>query len=177
MEKAFYEAFSNPGTMFAGDPISAGVNAIVSIGSSYASYKQKQEEYRQELDDSMWEIKKDEMTMLTSMRADFLHAYWEIMKRRNIPDKKRLTEKQLTNYIEILKDNDGGRRYRKLGRIKDDFYAYPPFWYYYGMSASEVDNKGAVLASYNTFEDVHQGFFREDTFYSSVLMNKIQLLD
>jgi tetratricopeptide (TPR) repeat protein len=177
LERAFYKAFSNPGPMFVGDPISASVSALVSIGSSYANYKQMQEQYREELDDALWEIEKDEMTILTSLRADFLHTYWEIMKRRNIPDKKRLTEKQLSNYIEVLKDGVKDRRYRKLERIQNDYFAYPPFWYYYGNTANGLKKTKKALSFYETFVDIHQGFFREDVIYSSVLMNKIQLLD
>ena len=177
MERAFYEAFSNPGSLMAADPISAGVNALVSIGSSYASYRQKQEEYREELDDSVWELKKDEMTRLTSLRAEFLRVYWQIMRDREIPDKKRLTEKQLTNYIEILKDKDLKRQFRKLDRIKSNFSAYPPFWYYYGKVAQDIGDKKTAIMAYRKFESIHRGFFREDTFYTSVLMNKITLLD
>ena len=177
MEAAFYEAFSNPGPIFAGDPLSAGISALVNIGSSYANYTQKQKQYQEELDSSMWEIKKDEKKELTSLRADFLRAYWSIMKRRSIPDKRRLTEKQLTAYIQTLKDNDKQRQFRKLERVSGNFLAYPPFWYYYGKVAQEIGDYKTALEAYETFQKIHQGFFREDSFYTSVLMNKIQLLD
>ena len=177
---AFYSSFSGVTNIIyvgGGNPYAMAAAAVTQIGGAYANYRNNLVEYREELDDELWKLEKEAIEQLNDIQKRFLRNSWLLMQKREIPDIWRLTDLQLSEYVDILKDEDVSRKLRKLERRTKYFEAYPPYWYYFGLTSLESNRKPEAIQSFNKFEDVHKGFFREDNVYISVLMNKVVLMD
>ena len=74
----------------------------------------------------------------------------EISDSYKFDDKYRLTESQISQYNSILMDSIPLRKYERLDSIKDNFEAYPPFWYYFANAAMDVVN---VYKNETAFDD------------------------
>jgi len=178
VSNAFYSSFSGLATIpTGGNPFVAAATTLMNVGSAYANYRNNTELYRRQLKKSTWELDKKVITTINDVRKDFITSYWILMKRYKIPDQWRITEKQMDQYITVLKDTDSGRKFRNLQRLEDAFQAYPPFWYYLGEAAQDLKEYKYALKAYARLESSQKGFFREDNVYASALMNKISLLD
>jgi hypothetical protein len=127
------------------------------------------------------------------LRRDLFEAAWRLSERYDFPDEYRLTEKQITQYNEILLDPDPLRRYERLDVINHIFEAFPPYWYYKGTTAREIWNlyeetnieiagkyKTKSLLDYEKFNEVYQEdmeLMREDVIAASCFIEHIGLLD
>ena len=106
VSNAFYSSFSGvTNVVFAGgaNPYAIAAAALTQVGGAYASYRKNLEEYREELDDKMWQLEKGAIEQINDIQKSFLRNSWVIMKKREIPDSWRLTDSQLNEYVEILK--------------------------------------------------------------------------
>jgi chorismate mutase len=180
VRNALYESIgnlANPSVIMSVNPVIMAATMAVNIGSAYANYRNNMEVYKRVIDRQLWELNKSAILELNDVRKEFLSSYWKLMKKYDIPDKWRLTEKQMKFYLEAVKDKDPNRRLRQLKRLEGEFEAYPPFNYYLGQTAQELKLHETALKAYDKFESGQIGFFREDSLYSSTLMNKIQLLN
>jgi tetratricopeptide (TPR) repeat protein len=178
--KAFYASFSGlPRAVSAAgfNPYAIATKTLIHLGSAYSNYRKNMQEYRKTMNKALWELDKKAIIQLNEARKNFLSSYWKLMKKYGIPDKWRLTEKQMGFFMTVLKDEDPERKLRQLIRLENDFEAYPPFWYYLGQAAQDINQNDMALKAYEKFEQIQKGFFREDNFYSSVLMNKIELIN
>lgn len=151
--------------------------AITQVGSVYFNYRDNKKNYDIFKDQQEAQIDEQMLQRLNDQRKEFFNASWELIQRYEFPDKWRLTEEQIFNYIDILKDDHKGRRYRKLLRKIDEFQAYPPFWYYLGKTAQDIDKPEEALKYYTKFSETQKGIFRKDPFLISVNMNTISLLN
>lgn len=178
MENAIYSAVGRSGiTVVSGNPLVLAGQAVFSVGMSYFNYQKNIAQYKEALEKSKWELKKEELEYLNYIRKSFFEASWRLIQKYNFPDEWRLSEKQINEYIDILKDTDSERKFRKLRRIEDSFQAYPPFWYYFGKTAQDIQNTAYALECYKIFETKQKGIFRCDPYYASVCMNRITLYD
>ena len=177
---AFYSSFCDVGNIIyvgKGNPYTMVSVALTQIGGAYANYRKNISEYRDELDEKMWKLEKNAIEQINDIQKNFLRSSWNVMKKREIPDKWRLTDIQLVEYVNTLKDEDIERRLRKLRRMSEYFNAYPPYWYYFAIAALDAAKKTDATEALLRFDKIHQGFFREDHIYTSALMNRILLLD
>lgn len=64
-----------------------------------------------------------------------------------------------TKKRKLLQDTDDVRKFERLDAIKHKFAAYPPFWYYFGNTATNgklcyiffyIRRYGFLLSGYNT---------------------------
>lgn len=178
LSNAFYSSFSSVTSIpLSGNPYALAATALVQAGSAYVNYRNNMEMYKRQLDRSIWELDKKAILSINDIRKDFLKSYWVIMRRYNIPDRWRITEKQMHQYMSILKDTDPGRKFRNLQRLENSFQAYPPFWYYLGQAAQDLHNHSYAIRAYQRLKSNQMGFFREDNIYASALMNETSILD
>ena len=63
----------------------------------------------------------------------------------------------------------------RLTRLKDDFEAYPPFWYQVGLAAQEAGNAPLALQYYKRYEERAIPVLREDQDYVMLCMHRIML--
>ncbi len=155
------------------NPMQMAASLVVSVGSSYMSYKSTQSNLQSGLDKSKWKLKKDEISELNDIRKDFLLTYWQIMKKYNMPDKWRITEKQFTRFVNILKDPDNDKKQRQLLRMKNEMSVFPIYWYELSIVAHQNKNKEIELNAIEEYEELDDRLLRHNSNYSLMLANKI----
>lgn len=158
------------------NPYTTILNAVLNVGSFYFNYRSQMEDYKKEQEEKVWKIEAKTLQGLNNFYKKLLKYSWELMRRYNFPDEWRLDEKQLSDYIAILKENDLKLRYRKLERIENGFQKFPPYWYYRGQAAQEIGNKAEALRCFNQFQLIHQGILRKDPYAASTAMCKTVLM-
>jgi len=179
IDKAVSSSFAQIGSGLYGasDPYSASMILLAKIGSTYFQIQNIRSNAKYDLDKEKWEIEKDTLDALNEHRKDMFRTSWDLIKRYKYPDIWRIAEEQVNSLIETMKDKDPARRQRKLKRLEKYFEKFPPFWYYYGKTAHELENVEVALQRYNQFEEIRKGIFRHDILYASMCMNRISLLD
>lgn len=163
---------TNPLSMY-----SLGFSLILNVGDQAFNYRDNIDSYRTIIDNEIWKLEREQENRLTNLRKQFLSHYWILMRRHGIPDDWRISEDQFSNYLDILKDHDNARKYRRLERIKGEFHAYPPFWYHLGRTAQQLDLLHEARSAYDFFLENHIDYLRDDSILTSVLLNRIQLYD
>lgn len=159
------------------DPISMGISLVTSAGSAYMTYKDGQKNAKKGFDKNKWKLKKDTISELNEIRKDFLLTYWKIMKKYNMPDKWRITERQFTRFVTILKDNNINKKYRQLLRMKKEMSVFPTYWYELSLVAHKLDKKDDELQAINEYEILNDKLLRHNSYYSLMLANKISYYD
>ncbi len=114
------------------------LNIATTVGLSYMNYRKRKASYILERDYDKWNLERAAIDQLNSLQRELFDTSWRLADTYHFDDKFRLTERQIKQYNEILKDPNPARRYERLASIKDNFCAYPPFWYFLGHAAMEV---------------------------------------
>lgn len=156
--------------------VSAAVSAVSSMGSMYVNYQRQIEEYLSENEEMIEALGDEKLNSINAIRKDLLTASWNIVKKYNIDDQYRLTEKQINEFVESVKSGGEEVQYRKLARLLRDnaaFQYFPPFWYYYALSNKE--NETFFLDCTDEFLQTHRPIFRKDPLWASVLMERLRL--
>ena len=184
VEDAFYDAIaeglSGGGSRLftSGNPWMAAAGVLQQAGGSYFSYRANVRHYQGDLEESLWKLDDDTYAALMTFRIEFMKDCWTLMHKRygnSIPDAFRLSEKQIDEYLNVLKDDNIGRRFRRLASMQSAFKAYPPFWYYLGADAQHLGRTNDADVCYANFEAIRQPLYRRDDFYSSVCLNRVAL--
>ncbi len=158
------------------NPFSAVSSAVYGVGSGYFNYRKNISAYKQQEDESLWQIEQQVISDLNNIRKRFFSTTVNLTNKYSWPDEYRLSEEQVNDYVEALKDTEPERRYRKLERMQNDFSVFPPFWYYLGLAAQENNNKTKALECYSKFEETSKGIFRKDPLLAAMSINRLVLL-
>jgi tetratricopeptide (TPR) repeat protein len=175
--KAFTNSISNFKKVKTVNPAGLAAVFVGSIGDASNDYMNSMDVYKEELDEGIWELKKDQIKQLNVVRKQFLMYYWKLMKKYDIPDKWRITEERFKHLIEILTDDDLARKYRRLEKVSTQYEAYPVFLYYYGKTAHDLKLFEEAKAIYERYIENNPKYFRNDYIYANVLLNHLQLLN
>ena len=108
------------------------------VGIGYMNYRKVKAEIQLDKERKDWELEASAIEQFNGLRRELFDTAWRLSDTYKFEDSFRLTEKQIKQYNTILMDTDPIRRYERLNAIKDNFKAYPQFWYYFGHSASEI---------------------------------------
>ena len=118
--------------------IAAGVLALA--GTAAVRYKSERDKAKLENEIEEWELEKSALEQLHNLRRTLFETAWRLAEKYKFPDRYRLTEKQIKVYNDILSEPDSLNRFERLNLIRDNFEAYPLFWYYLGRAALETAN-------------------------------------
>lgn len=139
MKNAIWSAVPNFGLIVAGgNPVTMAISLASQVGIGYMNYRRNKAEYGTEHEKQMWQLQKTAIEQFNGLRRELFDTAWRLADTYNFPDSYRLTEKQITQYNKILMDQDEVRKYERLDSIKDNFEAYPPFWYFIGNAANYI---------------------------------------
>ena len=190
MKNAIWNAVPSVGFIFAsGNPVTFLTSLASQVGIGYMNYRKAKAENKFEYEKQLWELHRAAIEQFNGLRRELFDTAWRLVDAHDIPDAYRLTERQVTQYNEILMDSDAFRRYERLDTIKDKFVAYPPFWYFFGNTANELaqTTTGELSAYYSDaaklyFEVFIRAFgacdlLRENQIASSCALEYIDLLD
>ena len=192
MKNAIWSAVPNFGVILAGGPnpwaIATALAAQVGIG--YMNYRKEKANNQLEYDKQKWQLQRSAIEQFNALRRELFTTAWRLADKYNFKDEYRLTEKQITQYNDILMDENIFRKYERLYAIKENFEAYPPFWYYLGNAANAVAQeyfeedktvynkyKKLALESFNQYWKVNNlPLLRKDDIAASCALEHIDLL-
>lgn len=190
-----------------GNPWAIAAGAAAMIGVAAVNYKSQRDKAKLENELDEWQLERSALEQLHNLRRTLFETAWRFAEKYNYPDEYRLTEKQIAIYNDIIKNPDPQTRYESLWLIRDNFRAYPIFWYYLGRAALETSdafrpdsaegagkrqlaygNGDVVLCgeyrkkafdAYETFKKCHLGneLMREDLVAASAYLDHAQLCD
>ncbi|MDX9974283.1 MAG: hypothetical protein RBU21_14965 [FCB group bacterium] len=161
----------------AATPVQMACQAILVTAWGTTNRAKALAKYDKEMTEKVLTLKADELKRLAELRTAFFGTEYTLWKRYGLQDRLNLKEVQMEQYIRVLQDDDPARRLARLERLKDDFEAYPPFWYQIGLAAQMANNPTLALAYYRRFDDVAAPVLREDPDRVAVSMHRIVLLN
>lgn len=188
VRNAIWSAVPNFGMLIAGGNLmTAGVAIATQIGMGYMNYRNNRNEYQGERERKLWQLQKAAIEQFNGLRRELFDTAWRLADKYEFPDKYRLTERQITNYNEILQDPNIIRRYERLDAIKEYFEAYPPFWYYLGSVANKIYRerkdlecnhyKAMAISAFEKYWKINeQGLLREDQVAAGCALEYIDIL-
>ena len=139
MKNAIWSAVPNIGFILStGNPVVFATSLASQVGIGYMNYRKTKAANKLDYEKQQWELRKTAIEQFNGLRRELFDTAWRLVDAHEIPDEYRLTERQVTQYNNILMDPDAFRRYERLDSIKDNFIAYPPFWYFFGNTANEL---------------------------------------
>ena len=171
--------------------IATGVSLASQVGIGYINYRRNKAEYSLQRDKKLWQLKRAAIEQFNFIRKELFDTAWRLADKYQFADSYRLTEKQIKRYNEILKDPDILSRYERLESIKDNFEAYPPFWYFIGNAANYISNDKTIKLSdtsrtefrrlaleyFDKFEFIDQSsILREDVISASCALEHAEIL-
>lgn len=138
MKNAIWSAIPGIGLFVGKNPVSLVMSLASQVGIGYMNYRKQKAENNLLREKQEWQLRRSAIEQFNGLRRELFDTAWRLVDAYDIPDEYRLTERQVTQYNEILMDADAFRRYERLDSIKDKFIAYPPFWYFFGNTANEL---------------------------------------
>lgn len=193
MKNAIWSAVPNFGVIIAGGNFFTAAVALASqVGIGYMNYRKAKAGIELEKEREEWQLQRAAIEQLNGLRRELFDASWRLADKYEFPDEYRLTERQITQYNEILMDVDNVRKYERLESVQLYFEAYPPFWYYFGHAANEIAQdaeRDKNVEVYNKYKELALSHFkaymqknkyallREDQITSSCALEYIDLLD
>lgn len=139
VKSAIWTAIPNMGLLLAtGNPIAMGITIASQVGIGYMNYRRNKAEYQAQREKKLWELKEHQLNQLNHFRQRIFEAAWILADTYNFPDKYRLTTTQIHEYNLALIEQNAIKRYEKLNIMRNQFMAYPQFWYQIGSTANSV---------------------------------------
>lgn len=190
-----------------GNPWAIAAGAAAMIGVAAVNYKSQRDKAKLENEIDEWQLERSALEQLHNLRRTLFETAWHFAEKYNYPDSYRLTEKQISVYNDIIRNPDPQTRYESLWLIRDNFKAYPMFWYYLGRAALETSDafrpdanagerkrqiaygagdrmlqeayRKKAIDAYETFKKCHLGneLMREDVVAASAYLDHAQLCD
>lgn len=117
------------------------------VGLGYMNYRKTKAENDLEFESNQLELEYTAIEQLNAIRTQLFITSWRIADKYDFPDNYRLTEKQINQYNDILMDSNAARRFSRLFSIRQNFIAFPPFWYYLGAAANSIIHTDSELYS------------------------------
>ncbi len=166
------------GIHFTANPYTTLSSGILSAGSLYFNYRDQIESYKETKEEQIFVLKKNTIREIGDFQINLLGDSWELLKIYKAFIKKdwRLTQNIIENYSLVLKEKDPETRLRRLERIENHFEMYPPYWYYRGRTAMELNDSKEAEKCFDYFEKIYIPFNLQDPYVASLAMCRIVLL-
>lgn len=140
IKNAIWNAIPSFALVAFGDPYTFAMSMIASVGMGYMNYRKEKANTLTEREEQEWTLQRSAIEQFNALRRELFDTAWRLSDSYEFDDKYRLTESQISQYNSILMDSIPLRKYERLNSIKDNFEAYPPFWYYLANAAMDVVN-------------------------------------
>ena len=150
IKNAIWNAIPSFALVAFGDPYTFAISMIASVGMGYMNYRKEKANILTEREEQEWTLQRSAIEQFNALRRELFDTAWRLSDSYEFDDKYRLTESQISQYNSILMDSIPLRKYERLNSIKDNFEAYPPFWYYLANAAMDVVN---VYKNETAFDD------------------------
>lgn len=188
IKNAIWSAVPNASVIMGGSPLAVAVSLASQVGTGYMNYRKTKASLILAKEKNEWQLQQSAMEQLNGLRRELFETAWRLADTYQFPDEYRLTERQITQYNQILLDVDPLRRYERLLYVENNFKAYPPFHYYIGHAANEVSNSFSntpeIQDSYRNKAQAHfkqlldltgQNILREDQILAACALEYFEL--
>lgn len=138
LKNAIWSAVPSLSVVVSGNPVAIALSLATQIGTGYMNYRKEKINSKSDKEDAEIELQITAIEQLNALRRELFTTAWRLADEYDFDDELRLTEKQIKQYNEILRDSDEYRKYARLESVSDKFHAYPPFWYFYGHTANYI---------------------------------------
>lgn len=139
MKNMIWSAIPNFGLIVAGgNPVTMAISLASQVGIGYMNYRREKANTALDKERKDMELQITALEQFNALKRELFTTAWRLADEYQFPDKYRLTEKQIRQYNAILMDADEVRKFERLEAIRDNFQAYPPFWYYLGHTANYI---------------------------------------
>ena len=163
MKTAIWSAVPNCGAILAcSDPAAMLLTLVTQVGTGYMNYRRAKAEAGREKEKAEWELHKAAIEQFNGLRRELFTTAWKLADSYGFPDAWRLTESQITQYNQILKDPKLSRKLARLEDIENKFQAYPQFWYFKGNAAlnlSREDSQAVFGDALDTARKSYEQYF------------------
>lgn len=191
MKNAIWSAIPNLNVIVAGGPAAIAFSLATQVGIGYMNYRKEKNNVLSEKEKEELELRITAIEQFNALRRELFTTAWELAEEYEFDDRLRLTEKQIKQYNEILKDQDELRKYVRLEAIQDKFEAFPPFWYFFGHTAAYIagnkvikledwereEYKRRAKEHFGEYEKLNKfNILREDQMTASFALEYIDLL-
>ena len=191
MKNAIWSAVPSLNVVVSANPAAIALALVTQIGSGYMNYRKEKASAGSDKEDAEIELEITAIEQLNSLKRELFTTAWRLADEYDFEDEWRLTEKQIKQYNDILIDCDELRKYERLDAIKDNFSAYPPFWYFIGNAANSIaksqeldltaetrqEFKRIALSHFEKYEEVSENsILRQDQLNSSCALEHAELL-
>lgn len=193
MKNAIWSAIPSVGAIFTtANPVAMGITLATQVGIGYMNYRRNRASYQLGREKEYWQLQRGAIDQLNGLQKELFSTAWALSKEYDFPDQYRLTEKQIHEYNAILMEQNPMKRYNRLNTIRDQFVAYPQFWYQIGSTANSIyrDKKYATdpdilgvfksraVEGFEKYYELNQAnMLRCDTLTSSWALEYLELQD
>ncbi len=175
MKNAIWSAMPNLGSMIlSGNPLMLPISLAAQIGTGYMNYRRAKAEIQLEATIKHLQLQRTAIEQFNGLRRELFDTAWRLADTYHFSDELRLSERQIRQYDMILMDADPLRKFDRLDAVKNDFKAYPPFWYYFANTANEISRSKEVKLSEKSRHEFRQTAISYYDFYWEI--NKYPLL-
>jgi hypothetical protein len=122
-------------------------------------------------------IEKIEVTGLLKRSNLLLDTFWELARKKEIPDRWLVRGDNLDELEAAVAETDLETRLRVLNRMKPFMEAYPPYWYYLSRTQQELGQLTEAIETYSYLEKIGNGHFRKDDMLATAMANKAAIQD
>ena len=191
MKNAIWSAVPSLNVIVSANPAAIALALVTQIGSGYMNYRKEKASAGIDKEDSEIELEITAIEQLNSLKRELFTTAWRLADEYDFEDEWRLTEKQIKQYNDILIDCDELKKYERLDAIKENFSAYPPFWYFIGNAANNIakshdleldaetrqEFKRIALSHFEKYEEVTENsILRQDQLNSVCALEHVELL-
>lgn len=190
IKNAIWSSVPNFGLIITGGNLKSIALALASqVGCGYMNYRKNKAQNLLDKEKAEWQLQRSAIEQFNGIRRELFDTAWRLADKYKFSDKYRLTERKIKQYNNILMDPDDYRRFERLDTIKENFYAYPPFWYFFGNTANSIAQKELEVGAKMYYKKLAKEYFeiylkvnrygllREDKVLASCCLEYIDLLE
>lgn len=191
VKNAIWSAVPNFGLIVADkSPTAIAISLASQVGIGYMNYRKEKAKINLEKERKQWEMQRSAIEQFNGLRKELFDTAWRLADKYEFKDEYRITERQITQFNQILLDENDLRRYERLKYIEHNFQAYPPFYYYLGNAANAVyrdesysielrsEYRCIAFSAFNSFlNKTNSNILREDQLEASCALELFELYD
>jgi hypothetical protein len=119
-------------------------NVVLTTARTLMDYNAKKEESAADLNDQLWELTKDEMKSVTSLRNTAFGVLTEAFGKFGIKECMRLTPDNVNEFLNILELKDLVIKQNQLQDKESVYQFFPPYWYELGCTYLDLYSLDSV---------------------------------
>ncbi|MDR1916853.1 MAG: sel1 repeat family protein [Synergistaceae bacterium] len=146
---------------------------LASEASAYFGYQGADSDIKYEFQSELRALDSQSIKECADLQRRLLDSSWSLLRRYKLPDNYRLTQKNMDDFDKAVKETDPAKSLRMFRALEPDFKVYPPFWYYYGVSALRGGESELSDLCFAEFERVWRPVLRQDPYRAEVAKYRI----